>query len=200
MWERIVAGTAVVALLAVNAAEALPPPWHIETSKAKADLVLIAKVGKPEPASDMKRINRRAALEPIQALKGELPEKDEKTGKRPPIHVYYYEPPTEGENPQRHIVGIPVDPTPTQDETVMVFLRTHPRDKKFRVTCGVFGYVRLSTASDKEMAALRKRIAEFRKWGKRMQDAKLRDALGEYYDKALAAADKLAEERAKARK
>lgn len=178
--KRLQLAVAALALLIACTANAIPPPWTIEEAKAKAKLVVIAKIGKIEPVQSEKlsgQFNRRTVLQPIQILKGKPADA---TG-----YLLFREPVHQGGNIQRRQVGGAGQPKIRQGETALIFLSTHPKSNDFIVRGGSFGYIVLNADSKDELAEVEKQLAGYARTCKNIKDDKVRAQLEGYYAAAL---------------
>ena len=175
-----------VLLLACSTAGAIPPPWLLEGEKAKADLILVAAMGKSQAMKPAPGVNARIDFKPVQILKGKI---DQKDGEEPKLFLLHYRPPAPV-GPLRPVaVGGTGYAKPADGESALIFLRKDKKDGEFRVVCGSFGYVGLKIGTTKDLAATRKRIAGYRLWCERIVDPKIRKAMEGHYQKTLVFVD-----------
>jgi len=175
----------VSALLACSAAQAIPPPWTIEERKAGAELVVIAEISGIESARVEGRggvMNRRAALKPLQVLKGAH------EGATAP--VLFSEPVHRGGRIQPMPVGGLGRPKIRAGETALIFLSKRAAGGEYVVRGGRFGYIPLRTGSKEDIGATRKQLEMLSRFCGRIEDGEVRDGLRGYYEAALAFTEK----------
>lgn len=176
-------------LLICGSAQAIPPPWLIEGAKAKADLILIAGMRKPEPLKGVRGVNARIGFTAIRVLKGRLKAAD---GAAAVTHFILFHKPAArrgARGVERRIIGGTGFPKPEKGDTALVFLKKHPRAKGFVVCCGSFGYVRLKTDTNEGLAATRRRIHGYMQVCARIRDIEVRKAMQGFYQETLAFVD-----------
>lgn len=182
--RKALACVVALILLTSGRGNAIPPPWTLEEAKAKADLVVLAKAAKIEPVKDIPGFNSRAAIEPIEVLKGELGSAKAQGGK---VFVLFSKPDKPKE--QAGIAAVEVggvgQPELAEGETSLLFLKKHDREAHYTIVLGKFGHFRLDTATDKALAALRDKIGLHRGWCERISDEGIRKAMDGYYQKTL---------------
>jgi hypothetical protein len=181
----------ISALLACATAQAIPPPWELESGKAAAELILIARtttssvVKAPPPGSGFRRM--KIGLEPIEVLKGKLPEAG---GKKPKLVLLYGQRLPAPGMLRPAVVGGTGHPKPADGETALLFLKRQGEEGSFGAVCGSFGYVSLEVKTQAELDKLTRRIGWFRRFCRRLKDEAVRKAMNGYYDKAAAEAAK----------
>ena len=176
---------AAVALFTCRAVQAIPPPWTIEEMKAKADLVVIAKMATVEPVTDIRGFNRKIRIVPLEVLKGQIAEERHEKGTSRKLDLLF----AKREKPKGKIVPVVVGglgkPEPKTEETALVFLKKRAKEGLCTVVAGKFGYLSMGTGAGEELAAFKKRIGLYQGWCKRIEDEKNRHAMEAYYQKAL---------------
>ena len=181
-----ICGAMILAFTATRTAEAIPPPWTLEEAKAKADLILIAKLAKVEPVSGIRGANHRIGFRAVETLKSTAAQE---AGDAKHYLLFHRREKPKGGGLVAMSIGGTGHPEPGNGDLALVFLKKHETKDHFTIVVGSFGYLKLTAGTPGEKAALKKRIGQYREWGKRMADPKLREAMGRYYDKALAHAE-----------
>lgn len=187
MKSRVLLAVAGWMGLACLSAEAIPPPWLLERMKAKADLIVIARMGKAAEIPNVKGMNRKMAFELTELLKGEVPKDGDAPAK---LFLLYYRRPEVVGMFRPVVVGGTGHPKPAEGELALLFLRKHKAKGEFQVICGSFGHVVLTAKDAKARANVQRRLAGYRQTCKRVKDATLRKAMDGYYVKAIEAAKK----------
>jgi len=174
----------LVLLVVAGTAGAIPPPWTLEEAKGNADLVLIAKMAKVSPVEGVRGADHKVSLKPVQVLKGDVVVGED----APDLFLLFTQPqPRVGPGGIRaHAMGGTGHPVPVEGETALVFLRKAEPERHYRVVCGKFGYVSLSSSNPQQLAEVTKRLNLYRGWCERIEDASIRKAMTGYYDKVLA--------------
>ncbi len=178
---------AALILAACRSAVAIPPPWKLEKEKGESDLILIVKTGETKPVANIAGANHKVTIEAVEVLKGEFPKPADDTQ---PVILFHQQQP---KNPaiRMHIAGTG-HPKIGTGQTALAFLRKDPKHPGcYRVNCGSFGYVVLDTKTEKELAAIEKRLRTYQAWSAKIKDETTRLVMESYYDSALSATHKL---------
>jgi hypothetical protein len=182
--RKALSGVVALVLLASGRGYAIPPPWTLEETKAKADLIVLAKAVKVELVKDSPGFNNRASIEPVEVFKGELA-----SAKTEGVKLFVLFTKSEKAKEQAGIVVMEAggvgQPELADGETSLLFLKKHAQEGHYTIILGKFGHFRLDTATEKELAALKDKIALHRGWCGRISDEALRKAMDGYYQKTL---------------
>ena len=182
--------TTIIILLTFCDAIAIPPPRHIEESKAKADLIIIGKTTNIDSVVDIKGYELFSiGINPIVVLKGKIPEKSKQKDRDSTLYIIFsrIEEPTDKGNGKIiacDIVG-PTLPQPKEEETILIFLIKHLKEGCFGVASGSCGYIHLDTDSTEELIELKKEIELYREWCRQIKNVELRQTMDSYYQKTL---------------
>lgn len=191
MTRRIGWLAAVTVLMAYATAQAIPPPRMMEKDKAAADLIIIAKTTTAsivQNAAPGGYREMRIGLEPIEVLKGKLPEKD---GKKLQLAMLYLQRRPAGGGPVVPMVDGGGQPKPANGETALIFLVQRPPEASFFSAAGsAFGYISLEVATKADLDKLKRHIGWSRKFCEKLNKTD-RKAMNGYYDKAILVASKL---------
>lgn len=187
----------IVAVVCVTwgVARAIPPPWSIEEWKSDADLILIARTMKVEPANGVPGANNRIGIEPVEVLKGKTATTQPKAGeeKDPTLHVLFPKPPPPARGPIRiHQAGALGRPNPREGEFALIFLKKGRQARHFTIALGSFGYIALRTGTKPQKEAVEKRIRMHREWCARIKKEKIRTVMDAYYARTTAFIERIA--------
>ena len=186
----MIAAGLVLSLVAARTALAIPPPWELETMKAKASLIAICKVEKVEDVAGGAKPQGMAVL----SFSGTL---TPVTEVMPPlsvlparVHVLFEKPPAVPGAPG--IVAMSAGgtgwPQPAVGETALVFLEKLQLEgdhATWKIICGTWGYIVLATTTAEELTRTVKRIEQYREYAKKISDETLRQRMDEVYRKVV---------------
>jgi hypothetical protein len=178
---------ALCLVLTPSLANAIPPPWLLEEQKAKSDLVVIARVGKPTQVEGVRGVAHAAPLTVLETLQGTLTKAEKEK-----LSVAFCKPPQPAGGARPIAIGGTGHPAVIEGDVALIFLqRDRTRPATPRVVCGSFGYVRLNVRKER-LPALRQRLASYAKMCDRVKNADFREVMKAIYAKALAKAEELA--------
>ncbi|GEM_PF-2678586 len=188
--HRVMVGLAAAALLwAVWPAHAADAVWAVEEAKARADVILIARMGASRPIAGPRGLNRMASFSPVTVLKGAPLLRDGNTGRAlPDLKVLYLAKPPwwdeETDLPGRQqYLDIPAG------QMALVFLRAEYRRGEFSVVMGESGYIPLTGLNFEQATEVRARIARYRSASLQVPDPSLRSLLESAYRRAIEVLD-----------
>ena len=172
--------------LGLCTATATPSPVSVEEMKARAEVVILATMGRIEALGDPESVHCRIGITPLLVCAGSLADAVPKRELRQ-LYLLFPRPPAgAGRGPiHKMVVGGMGTPQPKEGESALLFLRATPTPDGYVTVAGAAGYIGLGDRSQEARAAARKKIRELRRWCRRVKDRKARAALSACYERAL---------------
>ena len=188
MNKYVLLWSAAVLFSWCSSADGLPPPWELEETKSKADLIAVAETTKIEIVKDLRHFKRKFLGKIIKVLKADPASRERARDDDSRAEVFFFEPevPKVKGKLQRVQVGGTGRPRPAVGEPALVFLKRLEESEGYGVVCGRFGYIPLKADSKKELAELSQTIERHRQWSEKIKDEGARRAMVSYYREAAA--------------
>jgi hypothetical protein len=194
MRSTTLLGLLAMTALFTSAAQAIPPPWEIETMKAtQSDLIVIGRIGDVGLLEGVKDADHSAAIAIEETIRGDKVSVTATAAVGNAVCKIAFCAPAkrpEGEKIDTAVVGSPGKPDVKAGDLALVFLkRGSEPGSALRVVLGAFGYIRLSAASAEDRVRVKEKLARHLEWCGRIEDAAVRTEMEAVYRKAIAFVD-----------